>query len=65
MNQDTLLECVQSFSRLIGTHYIIHLGRAGKSVSFEILIEKEDAHHLMGLHYLTDRLFIIIRNLCK
>ncbi|MCR5338350.1 MAG: hypothetical protein K6E75_07315 [Lachnospiraceae bacterium] len=55
MTSDTLLKCVLSFQELIGTRYIIHLGRSGKHVSFEIKIEKEDCHHLMGIHYLTDR----------
>ena len=55
MKQETLYQCVDAFNRLAGTSYIIHLGRAGKRLAFEIQIDKEDCHHLMGLHYLKDR----------
>lgn len=34
--------------------YVIHLGRNGKYAIFTITIEKEDCHHLMGMHYLRD-----------
>ena len=55
MRPETLLSCAQSFSSLIGTQYIFHIGRSGKLASFEIMIEAEDFYHLSGLHYLTDR----------
>lgn len=54
MTSEILLDCAQSFNSIIGTQYIIHLGRAGKHKIFRITIDKEDAHHLMGLHYLLD-----------
>ncbi len=50
-----LLRCAESFLSLINTRYIIHLGRSGKLVSFKLSFDQEDAHHLMGLHYLSDR----------
>ena len=56
MKPETLLACVQAFNNLIGTKYHVHLGRAGKLATFTITIEKEDAYHLMGLHYLQDRI---------
>lgn len=56
MKPETLLACVQAFDNLIGTKYNIHLGRAGKLATFTITIEKEDCFHLMGLHYLQDRI---------
>lgn len=54
MKPETLLACVQAFDKLIGTKYVIHLGRSGKYAIFTITIEKEDCHHLMGIHYLRD-----------
>ena len=55
MSPETILNCARSYAKLIGTQYIIHIGRGGKHSAFIILIEKEDFHHLMGLHYLSDR----------
>ena len=55
MTPEIILQCVRNYYTLIGTRYIIHIGRAGKHISFEITVEKEDCYHLMGLHYLTDR----------
>ena len=55
MKPDTLIACAQAFNNLIGTKYIIHLGRAGKLAKFTVTFEKEDCFHLMGLHYLIDR----------
>ena len=55
MKPDTLLACVQAFDKLVGTKYIIHLGRAVKLAKFTVTFEKEDCFHLMGLHYLQDR----------
>lgn len=56
MIQETLLACVQAFDNLIRSKYQIHLGRAGKIATFTITVEKEDCYHLMGLHYLLDRI---------
>ena len=56
MTPETLLACVQAFDNLIGSKYQIHLGRAGKIATFTITVEKEDCYHLMGLHYLLDRI---------
>ena len=53
--ENSILECLTSFSKLLDTHYTIHLGRAGKTISFEIGFTKHDCYHLMGLHYLEDR----------
>ena len=55
MIEDSILKCLTSFSKLLDTRYIMHLGRAGKTVSFEIGFTKHDCYHLMGLHYLKDR----------
>ena len=54
MKPQTLLAYVQAYDKLIGTKYIIHLGRGGKHAIFSVTIEKEDCHHLMGIHYLRD-----------
>lgn len=56
MKSETLLACVQAFDNLIGTKYSICLGRSGKLATFTITIDKDDAYHLMGLHYLQDRI---------
>ncbi|WP_442950773.1 PBECR4 domain-containing protein [Oribacterium sp. WCC10] len=50
-----LLRCAESFLNLIDTKYIIHIGRSGKLIKIQLTFDKEDAHHLMGLHYLSDR----------
>ena len=55
MTAQALLMCVQAYNNLIGTHYIIHIGRAGQVTTLSITFEAEDCHHLMGLHYLRDR----------
>ena len=55
MIEDSILECLTSFSKLLDTRYSIHLGRAGKTASFDIGFTKHDCYHLMGLHYLKDR----------
>lgn len=55
MDSKTLFACAHAFNDLIGTRYIIHLGRAGKIAQLTITFESEDCHHLMGLHYLRDR----------
>ncbi len=56
MKPETLLACIQAIDNLIGTKYHIHLGRAGKLAAFTITFKKEDVYHLMGLHYLQDRI---------
>lgn len=55
MTSEILLQSVQSYSDLIGTEYIFHIGRAGKLLKFSITILKEDCHHLLGLQHLSDR----------
>ena len=55
MIEDSILECLLSFSKLLDTTYTIHLGRAGKTLSFNLSFTKTDCYHLMGLHYLGDR----------
>ena len=55
MDQQTLFQRLLSFQRLIGIKYHIVLGKAGKSVSFNLTFSEYDCHHLMGIHYLTDR----------
>ncbi|MBR1477535.1 MAG: hypothetical protein IJ608_06200 [Lachnospiraceae bacterium] len=55
MIEDSILECLTSFCKLLDTRYTIHLGRAGKNLSFDIGFDKQDCYHLMGLHYLQDR----------
>ena len=55
MTPEILLQSVLSYSYLIGTEYIFHIGRAGKLIKFSITIFKEDCHHLLGLQHLSDR----------
>ena len=55
MIEQNILNCLQSFSKLLDTTYIFHLGRAGKHMHFSLDFSKEDCYHLMGLHYLKDR----------
>lgn len=55
MIEDSILECLTSFCNLLNTRYTIHLGRAGKTTSFDIGFNKQDCYHLMGFHYLEDR----------
>ena len=50
-----LFDCATAFNRLIDTKYHIVLGRSGKSVAFDLTFSRYDCHHLMGIHYLTDR----------
>lgn len=50
-----LLDCATAFYKLIGTKYHIVLGKSGKSISFDLTFSRYDCHHLMGIHYLTDR----------
>ena len=51
----TLYQCILAFQRLIDTKYYIVLGRAGKTRSFDLTFSEYDCHHLMGIHYLSDR----------
>lgn len=55
MTSKILLQSVQAYSKLIGTEYNFHIGRAGKLIKFSITILKEDCHHLLGLQHLNDR----------
>ena len=55
MTPELLLNCVSTYNSFIGTKYRIHIGRAGKLAIFQITINKEDCHHLMGLQHLSDR----------
>lgn len=55
MDEQTLLSCAESFSKLLDISYHIVLGRAGKSIAFNLTFTKYDCHHLMGIHYLLDR----------
>ena len=55
MDEQTLYQCLMAFQRLIGIKYHIVLGRAGKSKSFNLTFSEYDCHHLMGIHYLSDR----------
>lgn len=55
MIENDILSCIASFSTLLDTHYNIHLGRSGKTISFQIGFSKQDCYHLMGLHHLEDR----------
>ena len=50
-----LLDCATAFYKLIGTKYHIVLGKSGKSISFDLTFSRYDCHHLMGIHYLSDR----------
>lgn len=55
MDEQTLYQCLMAFQKLIGTKYHIVLGRAGKSISFDLTFTEYDCHHLMGIYYLADR----------
>ena len=55
MDEHKLYQCLLAFQRLIDIKYHIVLGRAGKSVSFDLTFTEYDCHHLMGIHYLADR----------
>lgn len=48
-------DCIESFSSLMDTKYHLVLGRKCISVSLDILFDKRDCYHLMGLQYLKDR----------
>lgn len=50
-----IYDCVDSFSSLLDTEYQLILGRKGEAVSLNIIFDKKDCFHLMGLQYLTDR----------
>lgn len=50
-----IYDCVDAFSELLDTEYHLILGRKGVSVTLNILFDKKDCFHLMGLQYLTDR----------
>ncbi|MBR1742278.1 MAG: hypothetical protein IJ733_10535 [Lachnospiraceae bacterium] len=55
MDEHTLLQCLLAFQRLTDIKYHIVLGRAGKTISFDLTFSEYDCHHLMGIHYLADR----------
>ena len=55
MLENDILSCLTSFSALLDTNYLIHLGHSGKTVSFKLGFSKNDCYHLMGLHHLRDR----------
>jgi len=46
---------VDSFVALLDTQYHLILGRKGIASSLQIIFDKRDCFHLMGLQYLTDR----------
>lgn len=48
-------DCVNAFVSLLDTKYCLVLGRKGVAVSLELVFDKRDCFHLMGLQYLTDR----------
>lgn len=50
-----IYDCVNSFVSLLDTQYHLILGRKGIAVSLQIIFDKKDCFHLMGLQYLTDR----------
>lgn len=50
-----IYDCVDSFASLLDTEYRLILGRKGKAVTLNIIFDKKDCFHLMGLQYLTDR----------
>ena len=50
-----IYECIDSFSSLLDVEYHLILGRKGVPVSLDILFDKKDFYHLVGLQYLTDR----------
>ena len=55
MTEEALHQCLLSVSRLLDVSYRIVLGKAGHLLTINLDFQKYDFHHLLGLHYLTDR----------
>ncbi len=49
-----IYDCVDAFEKFLNVEYDISIGRKGKRVDMHLMFSKEDAFHLMGLHYLKD-----------
>lgn len=52
---NNIYDCVDSFTSLLDIEYHLILGRKGVLDSLQIVFNKKDCFHLMGLQYLTDR----------
>jgi len=52
---DKLKECAEAYANLLNYEYNISIGRKGKRIDICLIFSKEHFHHLIGLHYLTDR----------
>lgn len=50
-----IYDCVDAFSNLLDVEYHLVLGRKGISTELQIVFDKRDCFHLMGLQYLKDR----------
>ena len=48
-------DCMNAFLPLLNTKYELVLGRKGRAVKLNLLFNKKDCFHLMGLQYLLDR----------
>lgn len=46
--------CVERFTSLLTTEYVITLGRKNTAVTLLLSFDKEDCFHLMGLQHLKD-----------
>lgn len=44
MDEQTLFQCLLAFQRLIGIKYHLVLGRAGKSISFDLTFSEYDCN---------------------
>lgn len=51
----SVYDCVQAFLPLLSTEYQLILGRKNIAVELNIVFDKKDCFHLMGLQYLKDR----------
>ena len=50
-----ILDAVKVFNKLLDIEYEIILAKKDKKVHLNVVFQKEHCHHLLGLHYLTDR----------
>ena len=50
-----ILDAVKVFNKLLDIEYEIILAKKDKKVQLNVVFQKEHCHHLLGLHYLTDR----------
>lgn len=52
---NNVLDAVKVFNKLLDIEYEIILAKKDKKIKLNVVFQKEHCHHLLGLHYLTDR----------